>query len=122
MMHIDENTIVTIRYIMKNSENDVLENNMAGRPVVFLFGTNNISPILQSQLCGLSQGDKKTICLQKEQSAADDDYTFEVLIDEVRSALPEEILLGYPLLLNANDCEENCACHTSSTQLLAHNA
>ncbi len=122
MMPIDENTVVTIRYIMKNSKNEVLENNMAGTPVVFLFGTNNISPILQSQLHGLSLGDKKTICLQKEQSAADDDYTFEVLVEEVRAALPEEILLGYPLLINANDCDENCACHNSSTQLLTHNA
>lgn len=115
MICIAENMVVTMRYIMKNSNNEILENNMEGAPVQFLHGANNISIILQSQLIGLHIGDKKNIYVQKEQGAADDDYTFQVLIENIRPALIEEVMLGYPFPANAEDCDENCACHTSSS-------
>jgi FKBP-type peptidyl-prolyl cis-trans isomerase SlyD len=117
MICVSENMVITIRYIMKNSNNEVLENNMQGTPVQFLHGTNNISIILQSQLNGLQIGDKKTVYLQKEHSAADDDYTFEVLIEHVRPALKEEVMLGYHFPANADDCDADCSCHNNSNAI-----
>ena len=40
-----------------------------------------------------------------------EDFIFEVIIDEVRVALKEEILLGYPVKVNVQKCEAGCDCY-----------
>ena len=37
---------------------------------------------------------------------------FEVIVDEVRVALKEEVLLGYPLKVNVQKCEVGCDCYS----------
>jgi FKBP-type peptidyl-prolyl cis-trans isomerase SlyD len=111
MTNVAANTIVTIRYIMRNGRNEELENNMNGTPVRFLYGAGNISPLLQTQLNDLGPGDKKIVYLTRENAGVDDDYIFEVTIDDVRNASPEELLLGYPLPIDENNCDNDCFCY-----------
>jgi len=110
-MRIEKNTIVALRYIMRNSMGEVLENKMDASPVNYLQGGDGILPVLQQQLEGLHAGNRRKVLLSKA-NGADDDFEFEVMIDDVRAALPEEIELGYPLTLITGICEDDCACYT----------
>jgi FKBP-type peptidyl-prolyl cis-trans isomerase SlyD len=108
---IAKNCVVAIRYIMKNSREEVLENRMNLDPVNYLHGSTGIQPLLQAQLEGLRVGDKKTVFLPAESGLTGEDFTFEVIIDDVRSASSEEIMLGYPVKLTVQKCETECPCY-----------
>lgn len=110
-MHIAKDCIVSLRYIMKNSQGSILENTMSKNPVSYLQGSSGIQPLLQAQLEGLKTGDKKTVYLNAESGLASEDFIFEVIIDEVRTALKEELLLGYPVKINTEKCEADCDCY-----------
>src|SRR5258706_3023416 len=99
-MKIAKNSVASIRYIMKNDLGEILENTMDYDPVSYLHGSPGIQSLLQAQLEGLKAGDKKIVHLTKASGLADDDFIFEVIVDEVRAALKEEILLGYPVKIN----------------------
>jgi hypothetical protein len=96
---------------MKDSNEVVLENTMNDSPVSYLHGSTGIHPLLQAQLEGLKAGDKKTIYLTTDSGLTNKDFVFEVIIDDVRAALKEEILLGYPVKLNVSKCEADCDCY-----------
>ena len=111
-MHISKNTVVSIRYMMKNKKEEMLENTMNDLPVSYLHGSSDIQPLLQTQLEGLKAGDKKAIYLLAESGLTSEDFIFEVIVDEVREALEEELLLGYPVKLNVLTCEVDCECYS----------
>jgi FKBP-type peptidyl-prolyl cis-trans isomerase 2 len=111
MMRIGKNRVVSIRYIMKNSEGLVLENTMNSQPVSYLHGVTGIQPLLQSQLEGFGTGDKATVLLNAASGLTEEDFIFEVIIDQVRDALPEEMILGYPVAVNVQPCEADCDCY-----------
>ena len=90
---IRENTIVSIRYTMKNGRGEVLEN----KSITYLHGSSAISEILQSQLQGLEPGEQKQVLLKKGQEDADDDFTFDIVVDATREATPEEQKRGAPI-------------------------
>ncbi len=113
MIQITKNTVVSIRYVMKNSMEEVLENTMNTDPVNYLHGSTGILPLLQAQLEGLKAGDKKVVYLPAASGLTNDDFIFDVIIDNVRGALDEEILLGYPVKINVSTCEADCDCYTS---------
>jgi G3E family GTPase len=91
---IRENVIVTIRYTMKNGRGEVLED----KSITYLHGSSSISPILQTQLQGLETGQQKQVLLKKGQEDADDDFTFDIIVDAIRDATPEEQKRGAPLI------------------------
>src|SRR6476619_4389330 len=111
MMCIAKDTVVAMRYIMRNSKGVVLEDTMQAAPVNYLHGSGGIQPFLQAQLEGSKPGDKKMVYLLKESGLTNEDFSFEVIIDNVRTALPEEVLLGYPVKIDTDKCERNCECY-----------
>ena len=115
-MHIAKNSVVSIRYIMKDSSGAILENIMNNDPVSYLHGSPGIQSLLQAQLEGLKAGDKKLVYLSASSGLTDDDFIFEVIVDEVRIALKEEILLGYPVKVNVPKCEADCDCYRVNSQ------
>ena len=108
---VEANSVVSIRYIMKNGRGEVLEDTMNNDPVSYLHGGAAILQLLQAQLEGLKQGDRKTVCLPAAEGLTSEDFTFEVIIDQVRKASPEEMLLGYPVSATAEKCEADCDCY-----------
>ena len=90
---IRENKIVRIRYTMKNGRGEVLEN----KSITYLHGSSAISAILQSQLQGLRPGEQKRVFLKKGQEEADDDFTFDIIVDAIREATSEEQKRGAPV-------------------------
>jgi FKBP-type peptidyl-prolyl cis-trans isomerase 2 len=111
MMHIAKGCVVSLRYIMKNSEGAILENTMSKNPVSYLQGAAGIQPLLQAQLVGLKTADKKTVYLNAESGLTSEDFIFDVIIDEVRLALNEELLLGYPVKMDVVKCGADCDCY-----------
>ncbi|HEV2481883.1 MAG TPA: GTP-binding protein, partial [Puia sp.] len=83
---IRENVLVTIRYNMKDSRGEVLEN----RSVTYRHGSPSISRVLQSQLHGLEVGDQKQVLLRKGEEDADDDFTFDITVEAITEAPPPE--------------------------------
>jgi FKBP-type peptidyl-prolyl cis-trans isomerase SlyD len=116
-MQVGENTVVSLRYIMRNGRGAIIENTMNSNPTNYLQGSASILSSLQNQIEGLEKGDKKTVQLGLDEPYVDDDFSFEIIIDDVREALPEEIALGYPVKINLERCDENCDCYSSATNV-----
>ncbi len=102
-MEIRENMVVSLRYSMKNSEGEEIENTLAGPAVQYIHGLGKIMPQLESQLEGLKAGDKKSFALRLP-----DSFQFKVAIDNIRVATSEEIMAGLPIALNG--CGPGCSC------------
>jgi hypothetical protein len=115
-MEVSTNCVVSIRYIMKNEQGEVLEDTMQGEPVAYLHGGAGILEILQQQLQGLKRGDKKEVYLSAETALSECSFIFEVIVDDVRTASKEEMLLGYPVQLLVAACDANCDCYTAAHQ------
>ncbi len=89
-----------------------MEDTINGIPTMYLHGSTVIHPVLQDQLKGLKAGATKELYLSPHDAPVDDDFCFEIIIDEVREASPEELALGYPLQIEAEKCEADCSCYT----------
>ena len=81
---IKKDSIVSIRYSMWNSRGHLLEKSQA----TYVHGSSSIAARLQSQLEGLDAGESRIIHLKKGEENADDDFTFEVFITDVRTTPP----------------------------------
>jgi hypothetical protein len=88
---IGKDTIVTLNYTMRNGRGEILEN----RRTTYLHGSSAISPLLQAQLEGLEPGQTKKVFLKKGQENADDDFTFDIVIEAVRQAMQIHLLGGF---------------------------
>ena len=110
-MQVAKNTVVSIRYIMRNSKAEVLENNMNGAAITYLHGSEKIVIQLQNQLEGLQKGDCKIVYLTASTSSLTENFSCEVVVDDVREALKEEVLLGYPVQQNIIHCPDDCNCY-----------
>ena len=107
MLQIANNTVVSLRYIMKNAQSEILENTMESAPVKYVHGMGVILPQLEASLAGLSAGDAKEIAFTESQSGQT--FHFNVVIDEVRRATEEEIQSRKPM--KDEDCGPDCSCH-----------
>ena len=96
---------------MKNSKGQVIENTMDGSPKCYLHGSTGIQPSLQLQFEGLKAGDTRVIYLKKESGLSNEDFTFDIIIDKLRPALDEELMLGYPVMLDNSICDSDCICY-----------
>jgi len=113
-MQVRANTVVGFRYRMRNGKGEILEDLLEGSPASYLHGSGNILPALEAQLHGLSAGDSKLIIVSGDTGfeETDDEFSFEVMIDFVRSATNEEKELGRPKEEGEDDeeCGPDCIC------------
>lgn len=54
---IGENLIVSIHYILKNNDGDMLDSSEGSEPLTYLHGAENIIPGLEKALAGKAEGD-----------------------------------------------------------------
>ncbi|HKO81656.1 MAG TPA: FKBP-type peptidyl-prolyl cis-trans isomerase [Chitinophagaceae bacterium] len=102
-MEIAEKMVVSLRYILKNSEGEEVENTITGSPVQYVHGAGKILPQLEILLKGLKAGDKKSVTVELP-----DIFHFNIEIDEIRMATTEEIEAGVPI--TRDDCGPGCCC------------
>jgi FKBP-type peptidyl-prolyl cis-trans isomerase SlyD len=109
LMEITNKRIVALRYIMKNSRGEELENIMQSQPLEYLHGAGKILPQLELRLEGMKAGEKKSFSFSDE-SNSDQEFYFDVIIDEVRIATEKELQIGKPIEKNSNECGPGCCC------------
>ncbi len=112
-MKVGRNKVGLIDDVMRNAKGDVLENTAQAKPVSYLHGSSGIISLLQKQLQGLRKGDKIIVHLLKESGFTDEDFVFDVTIQDIRKAQREEIALGYPLSPGIEYCGTDCDCHNA---------
>jgi CobW/HypB/UreG, nucleotide-binding domain len=88
---IEKDKIVTISYTMKNGRGELLEN----RQTTYVHGSSAISPALQAQLEGLKPGQTKKVTIKKGDENADDDFIFEIIVENVREPMRIHLLSGF---------------------------
>ena len=104
-MLVRKDTVVSLRYIMKDSNGEIIEDTINSKPTDYLHGSGNILPSLESLLEGLAAGTKKSFTIHPEQLT--NPLHFEVIVDEVREATAEEIRTGRP---GKKECGPGCCC------------
>lgn len=107
-----EKTVVSMRYIMRNSKGEILEDLLESEPVAYLHGSGHILPALEENLAGLKAGEERTFDLGKEQGyeGVDDSFSFEVIIDDIRPATAEELNAGRVLQKHKEECGPDGCC------------
>jgi len=108
-IEIKDNTVVSIRYIMKNNKDEVLENNTNVAAIEYLHGSGSIVSTLESSLTGLRAGQRKSVVISDERLRGT--FYFDITVDAVRAATREEIEAGNPLQNEQNkQCGPGCCC------------
>jgi FKBP-type peptidyl-prolyl cis-trans isomerase 2 len=111
-MNVRNQTIVSIRYLLKNNKGEILEDRMEGNPVTYCHGIGQIRPELEKKLYGLEIGDKKTFNFSQEFSGCDknNQYSCEVIIDNIRWASEEVLRRSRVFQMSNEQCDKNCQC------------
>ncbi|MEO6723482.1 MAG: FKBP-type peptidyl-prolyl cis-trans isomerase [Ferruginibacter sp.] len=108
-MEISNNTVVSLRYIMKDNKGEIVEDNTNGESIQYVHGSGNILPALEKSLDGLVTGQTTVVTVSDENLRRS--FCFNVVIDSVRMANAMEIKTGKPLQRVANkECGSGCDC------------
>jgi FKBP-type peptidyl-prolyl cis-trans isomerase SlyD len=102
-MQVGNNTVVSLRYLMRNSEGEEVENTFAGSGVPYLHGAGKILPELEAALFGLYPGDRRSISIHTPEL-----FEMDVEIVSVREARQEELASGAPG--SPEGCGPGCCC------------
>lgn len=107
-MQVEKNTVVSLRYIMKNAAGEIMEDNINAEAIEYIHGSGNLLPSVEAEVTGLGIKDKKTFLLSDEK--LEGEFVFDVTIDNIRMATKEEIENGLPVKKPANECGPGCCC------------
>lgn len=109
-MIIQDKTVVSLRFRMKNSKGEVLEDILDGPPINYLHGGGGILPLLEAALTGLKAEDQTLIFISRDEGyeGMDDDFSVEVIVDDVRPATQKEIENGVVALASDSCGPEGC--------------
>ncbi|MGL1937024.1 MAG: peptidylprolyl isomerase [Fibrobacterales bacterium] len=69
-MKVVESSIVSMNYVLKNDEGEVLDQS-GGDPIEFLQGAGNIIPGLDAEIIGMAVGDAKNVTVQPADAYGD---------------------------------------------------
>jgi FKBP-type peptidyl-prolyl cis-trans isomerase SlyD len=83
MMAIEANQIVSIEYEVKDGDK-VVDSNIGGAPLVFMFGKGQIIPGLENGIVNMNAGDKADVLVEPADAYGEynDDSTQEVPADQ----------------------------------------
>jgi len=65
---VAENTVVTLNFVVRDEEQDVLDDMYAKTPFKFVFGEGDLPPGLEEGIAGLEAAQSKTIVVSKERA------------------------------------------------------
>ena len=88
-MAIETNQIVSIEYEVRDGSN-VVDSNVGGQPLVFMFGKGQVIPGLESGIAHMSMGEKSDVLVKAADAYGD--YN-----EEAQQELPREQFAGIDL-------------------------
>lgn len=101
MSTIQKDHVVTLHYILRDDDGDVIDASEAGDPMIYLHGHESIVPGLEKALDGKAVGDKLKVVVEPEDGYGE--TTSEELEPLPREAFPEEIEPGMHFLVEDDD-------------------
>jgi len=87
---------------MKNDAGDVIEDVMDRPAIQYIHGTGKIISALENAIEGMGAGEKRVFSISDP--GLSENLHFDLVIDEIRDATPEEIQKGKP------SCGPGCCC------------
>ncbi len=89
-MDVSTGKQVSIEYTLTLEDKTVVDSNVEGKPLIFIQGSHNIIPGLESALDGMKTGDSKQVTVTPENAygAVDDDAVSEI----EKAHIPEDSL------------------------------
>lgn len=72
-MQIESRKVVTLEYTLTDEGGDVLDTSKGGEPLVYLHGSGNIIPGLESALAGKGEGESLKVTVAPEDAYGDRD-------------------------------------------------
>ena len=98
-MTIEQHTVVSLNYTLKNSEGNVLDTSEGREPLVYLHGVGGLIPGLEEELTGKSKGDKLSTVVPPEKAYGErrDDLMKVVSKDGFQG--DEEMMVGMQVQL-----------------------
>ena len=88
---IKEGKVVDLKYSLKDSQGELLDEADAKQPFAYLHGAHQIVPGLESALLGLNVGDRKNVVVQPEDGYGILDPKLKMIVN--RSQFPKDVEL-----------------------------
>lgn len=93
-MQIASRKVVTIDYTLTNDEGEVLDTSKGAEPLVFLHGSGNIIPGLETALEGKQEGDSLKVTVEPEHGYGERDEELVQSLPRDRFPAEEQIEVG----------------------------
>jgi len=95
-MHIKANTVASLRYTLKNSKGDLLDQADTAHPFIYLHGANNIVVGLEKELAGKIAKDTLQVIVSPEEGygVRNDTLTQEIPRKMFKSMDPTMLVVG----------------------------
>jgi FKBP-type peptidyl-prolyl cis-trans isomerase SlyD len=105
---IQPNTFVTLAYVLKSPEGDVLDQSSDedGEPIRYVHGYGMLVPGLEAALVGLKAGDKKDVVVPAEDGFGDRDDELVLEIDRTDFPDPPNVKPGDEFVAESPDGDE----------------
>ena len=103
-MEVKSNTVVSLRFVMKDALGEVVQDNMNMKPVQYVHGSGTILPALESAVEGLKIHERKSFSIYDERLGGT--FYFDVFIDDVTENSPLAKTPG----VSTEDCGPGCCC------------
>lgn len=100
-MQIAENHVVSIHYILKDSQGNTLDSSEGQEPLPYLCGANNIVTGLENALMGKTVGDKLDVVVQPEEGYGEVRDDLVQKVDRANFQGIDEIQVGMQFMAEA---------------------
>jgi len=67
-MTIDDKSVVSIHYTLKNDDGETLDSSQGREPLAYLHGAGNLVPGLETALAGKAEGDQLQVTVEPEEA------------------------------------------------------
>jgi FKBP-type peptidyl-prolyl cis-trans isomerase SlyD len=104
-VQIAANAFVTLQYVLKDDEGDVIDSSEGGHPIEYVHGYGMLVPGLEARLLGLAVGDEKLIVVTPEEGFGD--YDEELVLECERGEFPADVKEGDEFTAEDDDGEES---------------
>jgi FKBP-type peptidyl-prolyl cis-trans isomerase SlyD len=100
-MQVKKNSVVSIFYVLKDDKGQILDQNEANQPLVYLHGCGQLLPALESKMEGAKSGDKIVAAIEAKNGYGE--YDKELVFEVKRSDFPADETLEPGMQFHAHN-------------------
>ncbi len=103
---VQDGVVVSVEYVLKLEDGEIVEETTAGDPLVYLHGANNIIPGLEDALTGMALDERKHVVVQPEDAYGDYDPDDIEVVERSMFGADTELEVDDLVTLEDEDGEE----------------